>query len=126
MEMKFDFINKVIIGTLIIAAVSFVTVWTLGHFYDGLALFLGALWASINLFFLGQLIKGILFVKNKNYLKFFLLLSIKLPLLYLAGYGLLKIQNLPNIYLLIGFSFIFGVIFVLSLQNRFGVKTNCI
>lgn len=124
--MKFDFINKVIFGTLIIAAVSFVTVWALGHFYDGLALFLGACWASVNLFFLAQLIKGMIGVKSKNYLKVFLLLSIKLPLLYLAGYGLLKIQNLSNIYLLMGFSFIFGVIFVLSLKNRLGVKTNCI
>ena len=117
--MEIEFINRVIRVALILAALSLVVV---GFYYglpSGLGVFVGAVWGCINLYFLKQLVKNTLTLEQKDYLKIYTILGIKFPLLYLAGYGLLKIKYLPALILLLGFSLIFGVVFLKGLGRVF-------
>ncbi len=121
--MELEFINRVIKTTLILAVVAWIAV---GFYYGlpyGLGIFAGAVWGCVNLFFLKQLVRNWLVVGPKDHLKIYTILGIKFPLLYLAGYGLLKIKYLPALNLLLGFSLIFAVIFLKGLGRLFLEKS---
>lgn len=102
MAVKSNFIDKVIIGTLIIAA-------PLGIFCgrEGQAMCAGALWGSANLYILKHLVLSLLAVGKRDYIKICVLFILKCPLLYAGGYVLLKVPSLSPIYLFIGFSILF-------------------
>lgn len=69
-----------------------------------LGIFLGALWGIANLYLTKQLLETILLpTPNKN-LKILIFTLIKFPLLYGAGYGLLRINSISPWDLLIGFT----------------------
>jgi len=117
--MKLEFISRVIKVTLIVAVICLVVV---GFYYGlsyGLGIFAGAVWGCVNLYLIKQVVGNTLTLEQKDYLKIFTILGIKFPLLYLAGYGLLKIKYLPALNLLLGFSLIFGVIFLKGLGRVF-------
>jgi hypothetical protein len=117
--MKLEFISRVIKVTLIVAVICLVVV---GFYYGlsyGLGIFAGAVWGCVNLHLIKQVVGNTLTLEQKDYLKIFTILGIKFPLLYLAGYGLLKIEYLPALNLLLGFSLIFGVIFLKGLGRVF-------
>lgn len=121
--MELEFINRVIKTTLILAGVALIAV---GFYYGlpyGLGIFAGAVWGCVNLFFLKQLVRNWLVVGPKDHLKIYTILGIKFPLLYLAGYGLLRIKYLPPLNLLLGFSLIFLVIFLKGLGRLFLEKS---
>jgi hypothetical protein len=121
--MELEFINRVIKTTLVLAVLALIAV---GFYYGlpyGLGIFAGAVWGCVNLFFLKQLVRNWLVVGPKDHLKIYTMLGIKFPLLYLAGYGLLKIKYLPALNLLLGFSLIFAVIFLKGLGRLFLEKT---
>lgn len=102
MVVKSNFIDQVIIGTLILAA-------PLGIFCgrEGQAICAGALWGSANLYILKHLVLSMLATGKKDYIKIFMLFMLKCPLLYAGGYVLLKVPSLSPIYLFIGFSLLF-------------------
>ena len=121
--MELEFINRVIKTTLILAGIALIAV---GFYYGlpyGLGIFAGAIWGCVNLFFLKQLVRNWLVAGPKDHLKIYTILGIKFPLLYLAGFGLLKIKYLPALNLLLGFSLIFVVIFLKGLGRLFLEKT---
>ena len=99
--MKSSFIDRVILGTLVLAA-------PLGLFCgnEGRAIFVGALWGSANLYILKHLVLKMMAGKKK-YLQICLLGLLKCPILYLGGYVLLKVPSLPPLYLSMGFSLLF-------------------
>ena len=106
-------------ATLILALLCLIVV---GFYYGpqhGLGIFAGAVWGCVNLFFIKQLVQNWLIVGSKDYLKIYTILGIKFPLLYLAGYGLLRIKYLPPLNILLGFSLIFLVIFLKGLGRLF-------
>jgi len=121
--MELEFINRVIKATLILAVLCLIVVSFYYGFSCGLAIFAGAVWGSVNLFFIKQLVQNWLIVGPRDFLKIYTILGIKFPLLYLAGYGLLKIKYLPPLNLLLGFSLIFGVIFLKGLGRLFLEKS---
>lgn len=84
-----------------------------------MAINLGALWSICNLFLIKVLIQNIFNITKKNYWKIYGVLIIKLPVLYLGGYGLLKIANLPFIYFLMGFSLTFVVLLAISFRQAY-------
>ena len=100
--MKSNFIDRVILGTLIIAT-------PLGLFCgnEGRAICAGALWGAANLYILKHLVLKMMANGKKEYLQICLLCLLKCPILYLGGYVLLKIPSLPPLYLFIGFSLLF-------------------
>jgi hypothetical protein len=108
-------IKLIIQATVIAALLSLIGSVLFHHVWEGVAIFAGALWGSVNLFFLKLLMQSLLLQRAKNRLKLALLVCIKCPLLYLAGYGLLKTKYLPPLYLLVGFSIIFANVVILGL-----------
>jgi hypothetical protein len=80
-----------------------------------LAILAGAVWGSANLFFIKQLFKNWLIPGRRDFLKIWAILGLKFPILYLAGFGLLKTGYLPDLDLLIGFTLIMAVIFLKGL-----------
>lgn len=109
--MKSNFIDRVIICALIVAA-------PLGIFCgdNGLAICAGALWGSANLYVLKHLVLKMLATGKKEYLKISLLCLVKCPLLYAGGYLLLDMPSLPSLYLFIGFSLLFVMMALLRFK----------
>lgn len=68
----------------------------------GLALFLGICWGGLNVYFIRHLLLSLLIEKPVNPLKATLLILLKFPLLYYAGYLILSLKSVSPGYLLIG------------------------
>lgn len=108
--MNLNFINRIIKHTLLLAIICLV----MGFFYHfsyGTGILLGAMWSCLNLLFMKNLLQQWLTLKARSYIKTSVLAVIKFPLLYLAGYQLLKISYFQASSLIIGFSLIFIVLF---------------
>lgn len=79
-------------------------------FYDVLAVVSGAIWSIINLYFLALLVKATIRPEGPDKAAALVFLFIKVPLLYLAGYFLIKVPMFGVGYLVIGFSVPLAVI----------------
>ena len=77
----------------------------------------GLIWGMVNLYFLAVLIKVTVRPEGPDKRAALLLMFIKLPLIYLAGYFLLTNSYFNVYYLLIGFTVLFIVI-VLKVLGR--------
>lgn len=98
-----------IVITLLLAATLYY------RWHDVLGICLGITWGLLNLYFIKQLLQSVLIPNKRNFLKIFVFILIKFPLLYFLGYGLLLIPYFSPWSLLIGFS----LILILSTQNWF-------
>src|SRR3990172_7475627 len=121
--MGLEFITRVIKVTLILAAVSLLAVSVYYGFGFGLAIFLGSLWGCVNLFFIKLLVQEFITAEKRDYLRIWTILGIKFPILYLAGFGLLRIDYLPALNLALGFSLIPAVVFLKGLGRLILEKT---
>jgi|ERR1700722_4403973 len=116
-----DTMMQATIGVAIICLIG----GSLTHYVrEGISLFAGALWGSVNFYLLKHLMQNLLLHKEKKYLKLIILFSIKWPLLYLAGYGLLKTGYFSSAYLLIGFSIILCMIFIFGMKKVLSTGVN--
>ncbi len=113
--MGLEFINRIIRTSLIVSALIFLFVAVYGRFYFGLGLLLGTVWGSLNLFFITQTVTEAFSLKKPNKGKLILILLVKFPLLYSAGYVLLRIKYFPVESLLVGFTMIFLITFLKAL-----------
>lgn len=100
---------------IIISALSLLGASAYYNFFITLWFVAGALWGLINLYFIQQLLYGLLIAKPKKFFRIAMLALIKFPVLYGAGFGLLYYQSEFAWALLAGFS---GVL-VLSMNTRF-------
>lgn len=112
-----DFVNRVIKNSLVLAVICTVVAWFYGELSSGLGILAGAVWGSINLFFLTHLIQNCIVETPKHLFKIGMLLGIKFPLLYLTGYFLLAFDYFPIMALLWGFSITITVIFLNSVRQ---------
>ncbi len=85
--------------------------------YPALALFSGGVWGVLNLMFLSILVQQTIKPGEINKAKVALLLMVKFPLLYAAGYALLVIDVFDQLFLVAGFSLVL-VIIVLKVVGR--------
>jgi hypothetical protein len=113
--MGLEFINRIIRTSLIVSALTFLFVAVYRNFPFGLGMFLGTAWGCLNLFFITQLVVEAFSLKKPNKGKLTLILLVKFPLLYYAGYILLRLRYLPVESLLIGFTLIFAITFLKAL-----------
>ena len=113
--MGLEFINRVIRTSLIVSVLLFLFVAVYRNFPFGLGLFLGTAWGCLNLFFITQTIVEAFSLKKPNKGKLMLILLVKFPLLYSAGYLLLRLKYFPVESLLIGFTLIFAITFLKAL-----------
>jgi hypothetical protein len=116
-----EFIHRVIKTSLVVAVLGFLFVTVYYSFRFGAGLLIGAIWGSLNLYFLTNLITEI-FSPGKEVRKgrVILIVLVKFPLLYLIGYVLLIIKingvrYFPPLSLVSGFTLIFLVMFLKAL-----------
>ncbi len=117
--MGIEFIYRIIRTSLVVSALCFIFIAVYYLFPFGLGLFLGTVWGCLNLFFITQLVTEALSLKKPNKFKVWLILLVKFPLLYSAGYALLKIGYFRVESLLAGFTLIFAVTFMKALGQVF-------
>ena len=124
--MGVEFIHRVIRTSLVLAALGFLFVTVYYDFEFGGGILAGAIWGCLNLLFLTRLITEI-FSPGQEIRKgkIILIAVVKFPLLYAAGFLLLKITYFPPVSLVIGFSLLFLVMFlkamgrwILSLDSK--------
>jgi hypothetical protein len=98
-------IRDVIKYSIFISFLAAACLWLLKNEGMALGFFLGTLWGSLNLCFIEALVKE--FLLRKNALMIAVLIFVKFPLLYWAGYQLLIQTEADAWYAMGGFSLIF-------------------
>ncbi len=111
--MGVEFIHRVIKTSLVLAVLGFLFVTVYYDFEFGGGILAGTAWGCLNLLFLTNLITEV-FSPGKEVRKgrIVLIAVFKFPLLYAAGYLLLRIKYFPPESLLIGFTLLFVVMFL--------------
>lgn len=111
--MGIEFIHRVIKTSLVAAVLCFLFVTVYYNFKFGAGILAGSVWGCLNLWFLTQLVVEI-FSPGKEVKKgkVIVIAVVKFPLLYAAGYFLLKINYFPPLGLVSGFTLIFLVMFL--------------
>jgi hypothetical protein len=84
-------------------------------FYPTLAVFSGGVWGIVNILFLSTVVRSAIRPEGVAVQPLILALLVKFPLLYLAGYALLKVPYFAPLNLLIGFSVCLAVILLKAL-----------
>jgi hypothetical protein len=91
--------------------------------YPALAIFSGGVWSLLNLIFISKLVRVSLRPEGADRAKTLLIGLFKFPVLYAAGYFLIKIPQFAPLMLVIGFSSLFAVI-VLRALSRVVIPAN--
>ncbi len=107
--MGLEFLDRVRTTSIVLGLITglFAAVY-LGLGYGG-AWLIGIAWSLANLYFISGLTKHILTREKRSYMKIALLMAVKFPLLYAAGFFLMKSSALPIAGLLAGFIWPFFV-----------------
>lgn len=113
--MENNFVATVIKTTISLTIIASLSIGIYAGFSDGLAVFFGASWGMANLYFIKISLEKWLVPENRDHLMLFAFLQLKFPLLYLAGYGLLKLFS--PLYLVVGSSLIFLALFILGIYR---------
>jgi hypothetical protein len=69
----------------------------------------GVAWSLVNLYFIGEVIRGVITAEERDTMKLIVVLAIKFPVLYALGFLLLWLEQLPVAALVAGFSWPFAV-----------------
>lgn len=111
--MGVEFIHRVIKTTLVLAALGFLFVTVYYDFKFGGGILASAVWGCLNILFLTHLITEV-FSPGKEIRKgkVIMIAVVKFPLLYAAGFLLLRTGYFPLVSLVIGFSLLFVVMFL--------------
>lgn len=83
--------------------------------YPSLAVFSGGVWGILNLIFISALVRSTIRAEGVNQSRALGLALFKFPLLYVAGYFLLKVPQFDPMFLLIGFSSLFVIVLLKAL-----------
>ncbi len=118
--MENNFISRVINVTTALAIIGCVAACLYWGLLSAVGLGLGAAWGCLNLYFLKKLLEEYLKLNSKDALKCYTWIGIKFPLLYVIGYGLLKVFSILS--LVCGFSLIFIAIFILGIGKLLSDK----
>lgn len=111
-----NFIFTVIGFTLLIAVCLSTWLYTSYGFEFTAAFLAGAAWGSVNLFLIKCLVEILLSNHSKNYIKISWLLVVKFPLLYGAGYLLLKGDEQHVIAFVCGLTLLFVLTVLLGIR----------
>jgi hypothetical protein len=115
--MGLEFITRIIKTTAIVSLVASLCISYYFDWHFGLGFLIGSTWSLINLFFIRSLIKEVLSPEGVRKTMLAVLALLKFPLLYVAGYYLVKSEVFPIYSLMAGFSLVFVVI-VLKVLGR--------
>jgi hypothetical protein len=105
-----EFLRRTRVETLVIGALAGAVVALLGHRAVGAGILVGAAWGAANLWGLARLLRMLTRREGEASRRMLLLWSaVKFPLLYGAGYAILRWGRMPVESLLGGFSLLFMV-----------------
>jgi hypothetical protein len=107
-------IHKIVILNALVAFLVMIAAALSIDWPYGLGIFAGAMWGSVNLLCIKQVMNQLLLGGDTKFLPLILLLGIKFPLLYLSGYALLKVGFFPHMALVWGFSLMMAILFIYS------------
>ncbi|HEV8051587.1 MAG TPA: hypothetical protein VGP47_03765 [Parachlamydiaceae bacterium] len=113
--MENNFITQVIKITFLLALAAFLITGFYVDFFQASGVFLGAFWGIANIYFIKISLEKWLDAKTRDHLMLFAFLQLKFPLLYLVGYGLLKMFS--PLYLILGSSLIFIAVLILGIYK---------
>ncbi|MCE2982121.1 MAG: hypothetical protein LW832_01015 [Parachlamydia sp.] len=82
----------------------------------------GTGWGCLNLYFLKKFLEEYLKGSAREYLSCYTWMLIKFPLLYLFGFGLLKLKVFSLLGLTAGFSLIFASMFLMGVKSVINFK----
>lgn len=112
-----EFIGRTLKTTGIVLLIGFLFGIYYFGFWPALAFLSGGMWGIVNLIFLTGLVRAFLRPDGVDTMKTAGLAVVKFPLLYFAGYCLLKVPMFEPLHLLSGFSLLFAVI-ILKVVSR--------
>lgn len=115
--MDLSFIVRTLKTTGILALIVLAFGWMYYDIFDVLAVFSGMIWGIVNFYFLTHLVRTVITPEGVDKIAAFGFMFIKFPLLYLAGYFLIKNPHFDTILLVFGFSSILAVM-VLKVLSR--------
>jgi len=112
-----DFIHRTLKTTGVVLLIGFGFGAYYFGFWPALAFLSGGTWGMVNIFFITGLVRASIRPEGVDVMKTAGLAVVKFPLLYLAGYFLLKVPVFEPLHLLSGFSLLFAVM-VLKVAAR--------
>lgn len=116
-ESGFKFLDQIVKATGALLLIFFPFGIYYLNFFDSLAVFSGGIWGIINFMSISAIVKLVLSPDNPDKIKALKLGFIKFPMLYIAGYFLLSVPQFDAAYLTIGFSSLFGVLFLRAIGS---------
>ena len=72
----------------------------------------GIIWSLVNIRFIAAIVKSVLTVEQRDTNRILLAMAIKFPVLYVAGFLLLRSEHFSVIWLVAGFTWPFFVLFM--------------
>jgi len=106
---------SILFGAVLAVPLSFYFGWN-----GGLSWVAGITWSLVNLVFITSLVKNVITLEERNLLSIVLALVVKFPVLYIAGWLMLR-QGLSPLWMMAGFTWPFFVL-VLKASGRAYMK----
>jgi hypothetical protein len=106
---------SIVFGAVLAIPLSFYFGWA-----SGLSWVAGIAWSLVNLTFITSLVKNVITLEDRSILRIALALAVKFPVLYIAGWLMLR-QGLPPLWIVAGFTWPFFVL-VLKAGGRAYMK----
>lgn len=109
------FIYTIILATILCSLAGAFLVFQYAGLSHAYLFFAGAAWGCLNLYLIKRLVEILLSNDSKSYIKTSLLVLIKFPLLYGAGYFLLKSDEEAVIAFVSGLTLFFAMVVILGI-----------
>lgn len=120
-----DFIDRTLKTTGIVLLIAFFFGTYYYGLYNALAFLSGGVWGIVNLMLLKKLVRSAIRPEGIDTVAVIMIMLVKFPLLYAAGYFLLKVTMFTPVALVVGFSSVLGVLVLKALGRVFlGLDTN--
>jgi len=110
-----EFVGRVVKATAVVAALAALFCATYLSPRVGLGVAAGAAWGCLNLLVTGSVVRALVSTERRGKLRILMLSLVKFPLLYAAGFLLLRARVSPPESLVSGFSLVLLVIFLKAL-----------
>lgn len=107
--------SAIVYGGVLAIPLSFYFGWL-----NGLSWVAGITWSLVNLAFITSLVKNVITLEKRSILRIVLALAVKFPVLYVAGWLMLR-QGLSPLWMMAGFTWPFCVL-VLKAGGRIYMK----
>ena len=120
--MGLELIKRTYRITLILAILVFLYSWGYYSLSSAVGILTGTVWGCLNLFFITSLVTEFIKVDERDYIKIWIMLLVKFPMLYGLGFLALKINYLKPLTFLLGFTLVLAVI-VLKVLGKYLVES---